>query len=60
MQENDIFELDQEVDQAKTCKEVILVTRDYEKIIRSKKKAILDVEFRQGRTFKRFKPSVKL
>ena len=49
MQETDVSEneeLDQGADQAKSYEEAILVIQDYKKIIKSKKKGILNIAFR--------------
>ena len=50
MQENE--ELHQQADQAKHHEAAITVIEDYEKVIRSKNKCILNVTFRQGKVLK--------
>ena len=52
LEEIDILEneeLDQQADQAESHEKAIPVVQDYESIIRSKKKGILNFAFRQGR-----------
>ena len=63
IKEIDIYEneeLDQWADQAKSHEEAIPVIKDYEKIIRSKRKSILNVAFRKRKVFKRLKNSTKI
>ena len=56
--EGDIVEkedLDQRLDKVRIYEKAILVVMEFEIIIRSKKKGILNVAYRQGLQFKRFK-----
>ena len=62
LQETDVSgneELDQGADQTKSQEETVPVAQGYENISRSKKKGILNIEFRQGWIFKRFKDTEK-
>ena len=53
-------ELDQKADQAAIHGEASTVIKDYQKIIGSMKKTILNVALQQGKVFKRFKNSERL
>ena len=58
MVESEVFEnkeLDQRADNGTNQEEAILVVNEYETIIRSKKKGILNVAYRQSIIFKQFK-----
>ena len=53
-------ELTQRADNVRNYEETIPIVREYETIIKSQKKGILNVAFRQGINFKKFKESEKL
>ena len=60
--EGDVLEnedLNQSLENARNYEEAIPVVKEYETIIRPKKKGILNVVYRQGLLFKRFKESNK-
>ena len=52
-------ELNKEVEEVQGPEEAATVIKEYEEIIRTKKKGIIDITFHQGKVFKRFKDKKK-
>ena len=52
-------ELNKQAEKVQDPKEVADVTKQYEDIIRTKKKGIINIAFHQGNVFKRFKEKDK-
>ena len=52
-------ELNKEVEEVQGPGEAATVVKEYEEIIRTKKKGIIDITFHQGKVFKRFKDKEK-
>ena len=52
--------LNKQADKVKNCEEATIIVKEYEHIIRKKKKNIISVAYQQGKVFKRFKEQKKI